>query len=209
MRNSNYGFWLSYIDTMTAFGAIFLFLFVFMFIRARTIDEKFEVLIKNWNASKDKLERLNAKPEIDTTFGGIKLTIAENILFKINSSEISDSGKILINELSKILAEFIRNNYKYKKAFRITIGGHTDVTGSDDINFPLSYKRAYNVAEIIKKEFSNWNLENENIVPIAYGSKYLRKDIDDPRDPRHRRITIVIQLLSSELLKTEKFNSIN
>lgn len=200
MKNSPYGLWLSYIDTMTAFVAIFLILFVFMFVRARTIDEKSEKLVKNWNLAKEKLEQLNAQPEIDSVFGGIKLTIAEKVLFNINKADISDAGKETIERLSKILAEFIKSNYQYKKAFRITIGGHTDLTGSDEINFPLSFKRAFNVSEIIKKEFKKLNLDSENIVPIAYGSKYLRKDIQNPYDYRHRRITIVIQILSNELL---------
>ncbi len=200
MKNNNYGLWLSYIDTMTAFGAIFLILFVFMFVRARTIDEKSERLVKNWNSAKDKLEQLNAQPEIDTVFGGIKLTIADSVLFSINRADISAAGQNVIKRLGYILAEFIKSNYQYKKAFRITVGGHTDLTGSDEINFPLSFKRAYNVSEIIKKEFQNLNLDSDNIVPIAYGSKYLRKDIQNPYDYRHRRITIVIQVLSNELL---------
>lgn len=201
MKNSHYGLWLSYIDTMTAFGAIFLLLFVFIFVRARTIDEKSEKLVNNWKLAKDKLEQLNAQPEIDSIFGGIRLTLAENILFNINSAEISNDGKNLIQNLSNILAEFIKSNSQYKNAFKITVGGHTDLTGSDEINFPLSFKRANNVSQIIKNEFQNMNVDNKNITPIGYGSKYLRNDIQNPFDGKHRRITIVIQLLSNELLR--------
>lgn len=201
MQRTQYGFWLSYIDTMTAFGAIFLILFLIMFIRARNIDEKSERLINSWNLSRLEFEKLKAQPEIDTIFGGIKLTLAEKILFKINSAEISDTGIALINHLSDILIKFIKNNYQYKDAFRITIGGHTDLSGSDEINFPLSYRRAYNVSSIIKDKFSKRGLQSENVVPIGYGSKYLRENILNPFDYRHRRITIVIQLLSNELLR--------
>lgn len=201
MKKLHYGLWLSYIDTMTAFGAIFLILFLLMFTRAKNIDEKSERLLNSWNLSKLEFEKLKAQPEIDTILGGIKLTLAEQILFKINSADVSDTGIVLINQLSEILIKFIKNNYQYKDAFRITIGGHTDISGSDEINFPLSYRRAYNVSTIIKNKFSTKGLQSENIVPIGYGSKYLKKDIPNPLDYRHRRITIVIQLLSNELLR--------
>ena len=201
-KNSDYGFWIAYIDTMTAFGAIFLILFIFFLVRARTIDEKSEKLIESWKSVKKQLIELNAHPVIDNNHGGIRLTIAENILFSINSSEISPNGKKYIEQISEILSDFIQTNFNYKDAFRIIVGGHTDLTGNDQINFPLSYQRAYNVSNIIKQKFESLKLDSKNIIAIGYGSKYLIDTlVSKPFDPRHRRVTIVIQLLSTEFIK--------
>ncbi len=201
-KNSNYGLWIAYIDTMTAFGAIFLILFLFLLVRARTIDEKSEQLLKSWKSVKEQLLKLNAEPVIDKVHGGIRLTVAENILFNINSAQINTDGQKFINSLSKILINFIKLNVRYKDAFRIIVGGHTDSTGTDQINFPLSYQRAYNVSDIIKQKFNEMGLDTKNIMAIGYGSKYLIDSLKmKPFDPRHRRVTIVVQLLSTEFIK--------
>lgn len=200
-KNSNYGFWIAYIDTMTAFGAIFLILFLFLLVRARTIDEKSEKLLESWKTVKEQLLILKAEPVIDKVHGGIRLTIAENILFNINSAQINSDGQQYIDVLSKILSDFINQNVNYKDAFRIIVGGHTDLTGTDQINFPLSYQRAYNVSTIIKEKFHEMELDTKNITAIGYGSKYLIDSLKSkPYDPRHRRVTIVIQLLSTEFI---------
>lgn len=202
MKNNNYGFWLAYIDTMTAFGAIFLILFLFLIIRARSIDEKSEKLIESWKMVQTQLSELQAQPVIDKVHGGIRLTIAENILFNINSSLISLEGQKYIDVISNILIDFIKRNADYKDAFRIIVGGHTDLTGNDPINFPLSYERAYNVSSIIKRKFDSLGLDSKNVIPIGYGSKYLIDSLKQyPYDGRHRRVTIVIQLLSTEFIE--------
>ena len=70
----------------------------------------------------------------ETPEGRIKLNIPSDISFGLGRSAVSPS-------FAKVLDVFADNLNKYPKT-AIEIVGHTDSTGSDAINLPLSLKRA-------------------------------------------------------------------
>ena len=72
---------------------------------------------------------------------GINVTFNSGLLFKINSSVLSDEAK---TNLEKIAGVFI----KYPDT-DILIEGHTDNTGTSEYNMELSKKRAYAVSEFL------------------------------------------------------------
>ncbi|MBQ7157336.1 MAG: OmpA family protein [Bacteroidaceae bacterium] len=79
----------------------------------------------------------NASVETVTDANGleaVKVTFDSGILFSTNSSTLSSSAKTSLTKFSKVLKEYNDAD--------VAIYGHTDSTGSDAINNPLSLKRA-------------------------------------------------------------------
>ena len=82
----------------------------------------------------------NAKVEEITDangFDGVKVTFDSGILFATNSSNLSASANNCLSQIANVLM----NNADVD----VAIFGHTDSTGSDAINDPLSLKRAQSV----------------------------------------------------------------
>src|SRR5438093_5107633 len=76
--------------------------------------------------------------EVNRVGEGIELTFNSALLFKINSSELSDSAKAELNRLADVFTKYPETN--------ILVEGHTDDTGTDEFNMSLSEKRAKSVA---------------------------------------------------------------
>jgi outer membrane protein OmpA-like peptidoglycan-associated protein len=75
-------------------------------------------------------------------FKGVKVTFDSGILFATNSSSLSASATNCINQIAAVLNQ--------NKDVDVAIFGHTDSTGSDAINDPLSLKRAQAVEASLK-----------------------------------------------------------
>lgn len=87
----------------------------------------------------------NAKVEEVTDANGlkaVKVTFDSGILFATNKAELNQASK---NELAKF-SQVLKNNADCY----VDIYGHTDSTGSDGINIPLSNNRAQSVVNYLK-----------------------------------------------------------
>ena len=87
----------------------------------------------------------NAKVEKVTDSNGleaVKVTFDSGILFATNKSDLSTSSK---NALAKF-----SNTLKSNNLLAVDIYGHTDSSGNDGINIPLSNQRAESVASYLK-----------------------------------------------------------
>jgi outer membrane protein OmpA-like peptidoglycan-associated protein len=87
--------------------------------------------------------------QVERVGEGINMTFTSGLLFKINSSELSDSAKY---NLQRIATVFI----KYPETI-ILVEGHTDNTGTTEYNLNLSKQRAdvvsnYLIAQGVAKE---------------------------------------------------------
>jgi outer membrane protein OmpA-like peptidoglycan-associated protein len=89
---------------------------------------------------------------------GIKITFASGILFASNSSSLTSAASGNIDELAGTLQKYADTN--------IVIDGHTDASGSDAINQPLSQRRAQAVAN----ELTAKGVETSRITATGYGS---------------------------------------
>jgi len=87
----------------------------------------------------------NAKVEEVTDANGlkaVKVTFDSGILFATNSSTLNQTSK---NELAKF-SSVLKNNTDC----HVDVYGHTDSTGNDGINIPLSNQRAQSVVDYLK-----------------------------------------------------------
>ncbi len=75
---------------------------------------------------------------------GINMTFNSGLLFKINSSILSDAAKTSLEKASGVFVKYPDTN--------ILIEGHTDDTGPNDFNMELSKKRAYAVSEFLQSK---------------------------------------------------------
>jgi outer membrane protein OmpA-like peptidoglycan-associated protein len=79
--------------------------------------------------------------QVERVGEGINMTFHSGLLFRINSTELSDSAKY---NLEKIAVVFD----KYPETI-ILVEGHTDNTGTEEYNMDLSKKRAYAVSDFL------------------------------------------------------------
>jgi outer membrane protein OmpA-like peptidoglycan-associated protein len=73
---------------------------------------------------------------------GIKITFESGILFKSNAADLQPAAQDNIGKLAVILNKYPDTN--------ILVEGHTDSTGSDELNQKLSTRRAESVADYAK-----------------------------------------------------------
>lgn len=89
---------------------------------------------------------------------GIKITFASGILFASNSSTLTAAAAGNIDGLATTLQKYADTN--------VVVEGHTDSSGSDAINQPLSQRRAQAVAN----ELSSKSVDLARITVKGYGS---------------------------------------
>ncbi|HEX8506530.1 MAG TPA: OmpA family protein [Hymenobacter sp.] len=89
---------------------------------------------------------------------GIKITFASGILFATNSASLTSEAAGNIDQLAATLKKYADTN--------VVIEGHTDASGSDAINQPLSERRAQAVAN----EITAQGVDTGRITATGYGS---------------------------------------
>ena len=208
-------FFLSYVEVFAAFSSIMILLFVASKYESKTqignlqaqlasaneVEERTKKLIESWRATERSLSEIGADPVRDKEMGGMRITVAEKVLFPINEAALKPEGQERIRQIAERLSWFIRQTDNIRDTVRIKVGGHTDAIGGDKINFPLSYERA-NMISTILNEVINRDAQLVHVVPVAYGSKYPVPGHTTDIDPVNRRITIVLELLSTDLLQS-------
>src|SRR3954454_11425063 len=77
--------------------------------------------------------------QVERVGEGINMTFNSGLLFKVNSSALSEAAKTNLEKVAGVFVKYPETN--------ILIEGHTDNTGPADYNMELSKKRAYSVSE--------------------------------------------------------------
>ncbi|GAA4508982.1 OmpA family protein [Hymenobacter ginsengisoli] len=112
---------------------------------------------------------------------GIKITFASGILFASNSSNLTSAATGNIDELATTLQKYADTN--------IVIDGHTDSSGSDAINQPLSQRRAQAVAN----ELTAKGVDNSRITATGYGSSQpVASNATEAGKAQNRRVEVAI-----------------
>lgn len=105
----------------------------------------------------------------------LTLIMPGNITFASNSADIRSDFFSVLNSVAKILAEFNQTS--------IRVTGHTDSTGGDKINQPLSERRADSVAMYLRSQ----KVSSARIQSYGYGSRYPIASNDTPSGREQNR----------------------
>ncbi|MCC7050501.1 MAG: OmpA family protein [Bacteroidia bacterium] len=95
------------------------------------------------------------------------ITITENILYQLNSAEISEDAKIVLDKVVQVL----NNN----KDITIEVGAHTDSRAGNDFNLTLSQKRAQKVVDYLYEH----GIDKKRMIPVGYGETQLKNHCKD------------------------------
>lgn len=122
-----------------------------------------------------------------TEEGQIELIMPGNITFDVNSSDVSDTFLPTLSSVAKVLKEYENT--------LVTIGGHTDSTGSEEYNQLLSEQRATAVANIILQE----GIVVERVAATGYGeSRPIADNGTAEGRAENRRVEITLDAIVAE-----------
>jgi OOP family OmpA-OmpF porin len=82
----------------------------------------------------------------------------KTIQFETGSADLSETSLDMINSLARRM--------NVCTGMRINVGGHTDATGTDEVNIPISQARA----DAVSAELTNRSVVDVRIVATGYGS---------------------------------------
>jgi len=105
-----------------------------------------------------ELQRDMANAKVERVGEGIKITFDSGILFDTNSSSLRPASVSDISSLATTLKKYPDTN--------VIVEGHTDNTGTDAINNPLSENRAQSVAT----QLTGLGVATDRITTKGYGS---------------------------------------
>jgi outer membrane protein OmpA-like peptidoglycan-associated protein len=137
-----------------------------------------------------ELEKIEgAKVETANNGEAIKVTFESGILFATNSSTLSNASKVSLLKF----AESLRTN----PDTNVEILGHTDATGSDAVNIPLSQQRAASVQSYLIAQ----GVSSNRLISYGKGSAepIASNDISAGR-AQNRRVEIYI-LANAEMIQ--------
>jgi outer membrane protein OmpA-like peptidoglycan-associated protein len=106
------------------------------------------IIGKKTDKAKKEAEAVkNAQVETITDANGleaVKVTFDSGILFATNKADLNATSKASLTQFAEVLKE--------NRDMDIAIIGHTDNTGSDAVNNPLSKNRAQSVSKFLKSQ---------------------------------------------------------
>jgi len=149
------------------------------------------------NMDKQAQELKQAIPDatVERVGEGINLTFNSGLLFKINSADLSDDAKQELKKVGGILA-------KYEDT-QILLEGHTDDTGSDDLNMKLSERRAKAVSSYLETE----NIPSSRLKTKWYGEAQPKYPNDSEANRvKNRRVELAIYANDDMKKDAEKGN---
>lgn len=110
-------------------------------------------------------------------------SISLNVLFAINSAELTPQARRLLDELGRALTSADLGPYRFR------IEGHTDTTGRPEYNLWLSERRAEAVRDYLVRTFG---ISPHRLETVGYGQTRLAVPTgDNVNEPRNRRVQIV------------------
>lgn len=147
--------------------------------RAKRFEEQFKKTIE------EKLKELKDHIMIDTVEGGVRIQIVDlegEPMFPLSSAEPTEKAR----EILKVVAENIKD-----EPARVAVEGHTDAVpfrGGKTTNWELSTARASSA----RREIEKYGVATEKIARVVGYADTLPLIKDDPKDPRNRRISIIL-----------------
>lgn len=125
--------------------------------------------------------QLGTNAEVERIGEGIKVTFESGILFQTGKAELNISSKEALSKFAKTLKDYPDTD--------VMIYGHTDITGSDAINQPLSENRA----NAVKRYLVNEGVAGSRITTQGMGSSApVASNDTEAGKQQNRRVEIAI-----------------
>lgn len=138
---------------------------------------------KNMDEQAKELNQAVPTAEVNRVGEGINMTFDSSVMFKINSAELSSTAK---SDLAAAATVFTKPDYSDTN---ILVEGHTDNTGTDAINQPLSERRANAVASYLQSQ----GVAVGRLTTKGYGSSQPKYPNDTPEgQSKNRRVELGI-----------------
>ena len=133
--------------------------------------------------------QLGNNAEVERIGEGIKVTFESGILFQTGKADLNVSSKEALTKFAKTLIEYPDTD--------VMIYGHTDITGSDAINQPLSENRANSVKRFLVGE----GVASSRITTQGMGSSApIASNDTEAGKQQNRRVEIAITA-NEEMMK--------
>lgn len=151
-NNIEFNYWPSFVDVMSTIALVCIFMMIIFttliygkYSNLKSTYNKFDDIGKNRALLYEKVEQ-ELKPQLgeyivfDKSNGVIEINT--EILFDVDSYELTDKGKEVANLLGDVLIQFLSNDQYRDKIDSIEVVGHTDNTYTGEYNRFLSTDRA-------------------------------------------------------------------
>ncbi len=206
-RNSGDSLSSSLTDLMTSLMVIFILLLVATWHNAAAKVENTRNLILD-KLSRDLQEFAQKGVSVEKDPAdplGLLVVVPTGLLnFIKDSSDLPDAGNDFLLQFTPRLAATACNDTYKKEISSIVVEGHTDTDGTDEINLPLSQRRALSVVQktldiLGRGEPTQKQCFLDFLSANGRGSKDWLKDADGKEDkPRSRRVVFKIRVRSFE-----------
>jgi len=136
---------------------------------------------KSMDKQAKELKQAVPTAEVERVGEGINLTFDSSLLFAVGSADISPSYKQDLTAAATVLQKYPDTN--------ILIEGHTDSTGSDAVNQPLSERRA----TAVSKYLASQGVASSRLSTKGYGSAQPKVPNDTKENQaKNRRVELAI-----------------
>lgn len=126
-------------------------------------------------------EAVDDSDEIQDDGNNLRVNLRADVLFALNKADLSGKAQAVLSETAKRIDG--------SPAVKVQVEGHTDNSGNDAINEPLSQRRADNVAKALQGLVTRTGVTFE---AKGYGSKRPQyKNESDEGRRRNRRVTVI------------------
>ena len=129
----------------------------------------------------EELQQDMQNAKVERVGEGIKITFDSGILFDTNKSDLRAASMSEIQKMAEVLKKYPDTN--------VLVEGHTDASGSDAINNPLSQRRAQAVANYTVSQ----GVDASRITTQGYGSSQpIADNTTEAGKQANRRVEIAI-----------------
>jgi outer membrane protein OmpA-like peptidoglycan-associated protein len=138
----------------------------------------------------EEIKKTVPDAKVERVGEGIIVEFNSNILFALNSADLSQEAKQNLDKLVNVLTEYSDTN--------IELQGHTDNTGTDSYNQTLSEKRAGSVSAFLTGK----NVSNNRITIKGFGETSPKYD-NGTADGRTQNRRVEFLITANEKMKAE------
>jgi outer membrane protein OmpA-like peptidoglycan-associated protein len=145
---------------------------------------------KKMDQQAKELKQAIPTAEVERVGEGINMTFNSGLMFTINSAAISDSYKDDLSAAAEVFKKYPDTH--------ILVEGHTDDTGSDELNMNLSQKRA----EAVVKYFESQGIARARMVEKWYGETQ-PKYANDSEENRQKNRRVELAIFANDDMKKQ------